>query len=89
MMSFDLAATIAILARTPRVLSTLLEDLSDGWTMQNEGGTSWSSYDILGHFIHGEKTDWILENHHPEPLTGEQKAELSRILRTADNALAE
>jgi trimethylamine--corrinoid protein Co-methyltransferase len=31
-----------------------------------------------------EKTDWILENHHPEPLPAEQKVELNRILRAAD-----
>ncbi len=31
-----------------------------------------------------EKTDWILDNHHPEPLPDEQRAELARILRAAD-----
>jgi trimethylamine--corrinoid protein Co-methyltransferase len=30
-----------------------------------------------------EKTDWILENHHPEPLGEVQQAELTRILQAA------
>lgn len=35
-----------------------------------------------------EKTDWILENHHPEPLGEHQQAELNRILQAADKELA-
>jgi len=34
-----------------------------------------------------EKTNWILENHHPEPLSEVQKTELNRILQTADKEL--
>jgi trimethylamine--corrinoid protein Co-methyltransferase len=34
-----------------------------------------------------EKTDWILENHHPEPLADEQQAELDRILQAAESEL--
>jgi hypothetical protein len=58
-MKFDLAKTIEILSRTPDVLERLLKDLPEGWTMHNEGGESWSPYDVLGHLVHGEKTDWI------------------------------
>jgi trimethylamine--corrinoid protein Co-methyltransferase len=35
-----------------------------------------------------EKTDWILENHHPEPLSKEQKSELTRILKAAEKELS-
>lgn len=58
-MHFTTEKSIEILARTPQVLDTLLLGLSDDWTMHNEGGETWSPYDIVGHFIHCEKTDWI------------------------------
>ena len=58
-MEFELAKALQILERTPKVLSELLAGLSDEWVMQNEGGESWSPYDIVGHLIHGERTDWI------------------------------
>lgn len=58
-MNFSLEKSIEILERTPNVLSAMLHNISDGWTSNNEGGDTWSVYDILGHLIHGEKTDWI------------------------------
>ena len=58
-MNFNLNKSIEILERTPDVLITLLGQLSHAWTLVNEGGESWSPYDIVGHLIHGEKTDWI------------------------------
>lgn len=59
MIDFSIQKSIAILERTPAVLRSLLQDLPDDWTLQNEGGETWSPYDIVGHYIHGEKTDWI------------------------------
>jgi hypothetical protein len=58
-MSFDLKKSIEILERTPSVVAMMLADLSDDWIMQNEGPDTWSPYDIVGHYIHGEKTDWM------------------------------
>jgi hypothetical protein len=58
-MEFNLPETIAFLARTPAALNALLRDLPDSWTRQNEGGNSWSAFDIVGHLIHGERTDWM------------------------------
>lgn len=58
-MKFHLSDCIKILSRTPKILSTLLIDLPDGWTSTNEGPDTWSPYDIIGHLIHGEQTDWI------------------------------
>ena len=48
-----------ILERTPDVLNTMLQNISAEWTSNNEGGQTWSVYDIIGHLIHGERTDWI------------------------------
>jgi uncharacterized damage-inducible protein DinB len=58
-MNFSLEKSIEILERTPDVLNTMIENISAEWTSNNEGGETWSVYDIVGHLIHGEKTDWI------------------------------
>ena len=60
MFSFNLKKAIEILKRTPAVLTSLLGGLSDVWIYNNEGGESWSPFDIVGHLIHGERKDWIL-----------------------------
>src|SRR5919107_1750013 len=55
----NLPDTIAVLGRTPAALNALLRDLPDVWIRQNEGGDTWSVFDVIGHLIHGERTDWI------------------------------
>jgi hypothetical protein len=55
----DLQDTIALLARTPAALNSLLRDLPESWTHRNEGENTWSAYDVIGHLIHGERTDWM------------------------------
>jgi hypothetical protein len=62
--AFDLAEAIELLRRTPRVLETWLTGLPDGWTRQNEGPGTWSPYDVVGHLVHGEKTDWLPRARH-------------------------
>lgn len=59
-MEFNLNKSIEILSRTPLVIETLLNDLSEDWVKNNEGPETWSPYDIVGHLIHGEKTDWLI-----------------------------
>lgn len=59
MSKFKLDDTIQILEKTPDVIKALLSDLPESWTSANEGGESWSAFDIVGHLAHGEKTDWI------------------------------
>lgn len=49
-----------ILERTPAVLRNILQDLASGWVLSNEGDNSWSPFDVMGHLIHGEKTDWMV-----------------------------
>lgn len=58
-MQFELAKAVEILSRTPDIVETMLNGLSDEWIKPNEGGETWSPYDIVGHYIHGEKTDWV------------------------------
>ena len=58
-MEFDLTTGIAVLERTPAALRAMLSGLPAAWTEANEGPETWSPYDIVGHLIHGERTDWI------------------------------
>jgi len=58
-MKFDINKSLEILQKTPAVLQVMLSELSDEWIMNNEGENTWSPFDIIGHLIHGEKTDWL------------------------------
>ena len=58
-MQFTIEKSIEILERTPTVIKTLLSGLSDEWIINNEGPETFSPYDVIGHLIHGEKTDWV------------------------------
>lgn len=58
-MDFDLQTAVPVLARTPEVLDVLLRDLPSDWVSQTEGPGTWSPYDVVGHLIHGERTDWM------------------------------
>jgi hypothetical protein len=58
-MDFDLDQSIAVLERTPAVLTALLDDLPEEWTRVNEGADTWSPRQVMHHLIHGERTDWI------------------------------
>src|SRR5580765_7532040 len=58
-MKYTVTGALEILERTPAVLTTLLGGLSGGWVLNNEGPETFSPYDVLGHLIHGEKTDWV------------------------------
>ena len=56
----ELGHTVSLLERTPATLDALLRNLPDTWTGQNEGDGTWSAFDIVGHLIHGERTDWMV-----------------------------
>ena len=58
-MDFELPTGIGILERTPATLRAMLTGLSPEWTAATEGPETWSPYDVVGHLIHGERTDWI------------------------------
>jgi hypothetical protein len=59
MMEFRFEDALPVLRRTPRVLRELLRDLPDVWINATEGASTWSPFDVIGHLIHGEQTDWI------------------------------
>ena len=56
---FTLDRGLEILERTPTVLRVLLDGLSPAWIDATEGPDTWSPYDVVGHLIHGERTDWM------------------------------
>jgi hypothetical protein len=57
---FNPPGAVAILSRTPSTLDALLRGLPEIWTRNNEGENSWSAFDIVGHLIVGERTDWMV-----------------------------
>ena len=58
-MEFDLSTGTAVLERTPATLRAMLGGLPPAWTDATEGPDTWSPYVVVGHLIHGERTDWI------------------------------
>lgn len=55
---FSLSEVVAILSRTPATLDALLRGLPDNWVRSTEGENTWSAYDIVGHLIFADRTDW-------------------------------
>jgi hypothetical protein len=58
-MDFKLEEGIELLRQTPSAINALLRPLSSAWCQRNEGPNTWSPFDVVGHLIHGEETDWI------------------------------
>lgn len=58
-MKYNVTQAIEILERSPKIIEALAKDLPSQWSEANEGPDTWSVYDVLGHLIHGETTDWI------------------------------
>jgi hypothetical protein len=58
-MDFDLDLSAAVLRRTPATLQTLLGGLDEQWIRGREGPETFSPFDVVGHLIDGEETDWI------------------------------
>lgn len=61
---FKLPEALAVLGRTPAILKAMVEDLPETFTRATEGEGTWSPYDVIGHLIHGERTDWIPRAQH-------------------------
>jgi DinB family protein len=57
--TFAVDEAVAILSRTPAAVDALLRGLPDVWLTAHEGGETWSPFDVVGHLIHGEVTDWV------------------------------
>ena len=58
-MDFRMDEALPVLRRTPVVLRTLLVEAPPAWTAATEGPGTWSPFDVVGHLIHGERTDWV------------------------------
>lgn len=63
-MTYTLADAVAVLERTPASLDALLRGLPDQWTTGNEGPDTWSPFDVIGHLIHADRTDWLPRAEH-------------------------
>ena len=58
-MEFDLELTIEVLSKTPGAIRALLEELSEEWVLGTEGPDTFSPFDVVGHLIDGEESDWM------------------------------
>lgn len=58
-MEFRLDEALSVLRHTPSALRALLLELPDTWTKATEGPGTWSPFDVVGHLIHGERTNWV------------------------------
>jgi len=59
MATFELDSALALLRRTPAILDAWLRDLPEEWVRADEGAETWSAFDVIGHLVHGERTDWM------------------------------
>ncbi len=58
-MEYRLDEAVQVLARTPWVLTALLDGLNDAWVEGDEGPETFSAHEVVGHMLHGERADWI------------------------------
>ena len=58
-MEFQFDDALPVLRRTPAVLRLLLLDLPGSWIEATDGPGTWSPFDVVGHLIHAERTDWM------------------------------
>jgi DinB superfamily len=58
-MEHNLEHTMSLLSHTPAALDALLRDLPETWTLGNEGEKTWSAFDVVGHLVYAERTNWI------------------------------
>jgi hypothetical protein len=58
-MTFDLESSIDVLRRTPATVNALLRDLPEDLVRGNEGPDTFNPFDVVGHLIDGEETDWM------------------------------
>jgi len=59
MVTFKLDEAAALLRNTPGLLKSWLSGIPSSWTETNTGPETFSTFDVVGHLIHGERTDWI------------------------------
>ena len=64
-MSYSIEEAVALLERTPRILRSWLAGLPEPWLMATEGPGTWNAFDVIGHLIHGERTDFSPSTDNP------------------------
>src|SRR5215207_6474886 len=69
-----LEEAVAVLERTPATVGALLDGVPEDWVRATEGEGTWSPYDVVGHLVSGERTDWMERARHilsgdPRPFT--------------------
>jgi hypothetical protein len=57
--AFEFDGAVAALRRTPEVVDAMLAHVDEAWAWHRPAPEEWSAAEVLGHFIHGERTDWI------------------------------
>lgn len=91
-MDFDLRSARSVLERTPRTLDAWLRDLPDEWVHADEGLDTFSPFDVVGHLVHGERSDWIARARmildHGEAKTFEPFDRFAHEATSADESLA-
>jgi DinB superfamily len=92
-MKFQIEQAIEILSQTPETVKSLLGNLSDEWTESGGNSENWSPLDVVGHFIHGEETDWVPRAEiilaQGENLTFEPFDRFAQFEKSKDRALGE
>jgi hypothetical protein len=58
-MDFDLDLSLDVLRRSPAALAALLDGVAEPWARGTEGPETFSPFDVVGHLIDGEETDWV------------------------------
>ena len=58
-MELILDEVVAILSRSPATLGAMLDGLPEAVLTRRAEENAFSALDVLGHLIHGEKTDWV------------------------------
>lgn len=58
-MQFELNNAVEVLSATPTTLKALIGPLSSSWTESSGAEGEWQAFDVVGHLIHGDETDWI------------------------------
>lgn len=64
MMVHEVDLAIEVLERTPRTLSAMLCGLGEMWVLRNYGEGTFSPFDVVGHLIHADETNWIARIRH-------------------------
>lgn len=88
---FALVEAVAVLERTPGTLHAMLGGLGERWTTAAEGDGTWSPFDVVGHLVHGERTDWLPRVRHilsgnPKPFPPFDRT--AQFVDAADESLA-